>query len=137
MVSAVDKPGWKPPRSDHEVMCSSPTASSSRVGFCNQERIFNGVSCLKISLSENISVTFPPNKSTLWYSSVVEILINFEAKSVCCFFFLLDPVGVLEHAQDIQKKAHKAQDLEIENQKLRETLQEYNHEFAEVKNQGE
>ncbi|XP_071946425.1 protein CASP-like isoform X2 [Antedon mediterranea] len=46
-----------------------------------------------------------------------------------------DPVSVLEHAQALQKKSQKAQDLEIENQKLRETLEEYNHEFAEVKNQ--
>ena len=36
----------------------------------------------------------------------------------------------------MQKKAHKAQDLELENKKLRETLEEYNNEFAEVKNQG-
>ena len=49
---------------------------------------------------------------------------------------LSDPVSVLEHAQNVQKKAHKAQDLEIENRQLRETLAEYNHEFAEVKNQG-
>lgn len=27
-------------------------------------------------------------------------------------------------------------DIETENQKLRETLEEYNKEFAEVKNQG-
>jgi homeobox protein cut-like len=46
-----------------------------------------------------------------------------------------DPVPVLDHCLDIQKKAHKAQDLELENKKLRETLEEYNHEFAEVKNQ--
>ena len=44
---------------------------------------------------------------------------------------------VLEHALQIQKKAHRVQDLEIENKQLRETLDEYNHEFAEVKNQGE
>ncbi len=43
---------------------------------------------------------------------------------------------MLEHALDIQKRAHKAQDLELENKKLRETLDEYNNEFAEVKNQG-
>ncbi|XP_059177157.1 homeobox protein cut-like 1 isoform X2 [Physella acuta] len=48
---------------------------------------------------------------------------------------LPDPVPVLEHAQNLQKKAHKVQDLEIENKQLRETLEEYNHEFAEVKNQ--
>ncbi|XP_055861465.1 homeobox protein cut-like 1 isoform X2 [Biomphalaria glabrata] len=48
---------------------------------------------------------------------------------------LPDPVSVLEHAQTLQKKAQKVQDLEIENKQLRETLEEYNHEFAEVKNQ--
>ena len=51
--------------------------------------------------------------------------------------FVSDPAAVLEHALELQKRAHKAQDLEIENKKLRETLDEYNHEFAEVKNQGE
>ncbi|ESO97744.1 hypothetical protein LOTGIDRAFT_152837 [Lottia gigantea] len=49
---------------------------------------------------------------------------------------LPDPVSALEHALQIQKKAHRVQDLEIENKQLRETLDEYNHEFAEVKNQG-
>lgn len=47
-----------------------------------------------------------------------------------------DPVPSLEHALEIQKKARKASDLELENKKLRETLDEYNNEFAEVKNQG-
>ncbi|CAG5118753.1 unnamed protein product, partial [Candidula unifasciata] len=48
---------------------------------------------------------------------------------------LPDPVPALEHAQNLQKKAHKVQDLEIENKQLRDTLEEYNHEFAEVRNQ--
>lgn len=48
---------------------------------------------------------------------------------------LPDPVPVLEHGQQLQKKAHRAQDLEIENQQLRGRLDEYNNEFAEVKNQ--
>ncbi|XP_045173732.1 homeobox protein cut-like 1 isoform X2 [Mercenaria mercenaria] len=48
---------------------------------------------------------------------------------------LPDPVQVLEYALQIQKKAHRVGDLEIENKQLRETLDEYNHEFAEVKNQ--
>ena len=43
---------------------------------------------------------------------------------------------MLDHAVELQKKAHKAQDLDLENKKLRETLDEYNNEFAEVKNQG-
>jgi len=47
-----------------------------------------------------------------------------------------DPAQVLEHAQQLQKKAQRAQDLEIENQQLRGRLDEYNSEFAEVKNQG-
>ncbi|XP_064620194.1 homeobox protein cut-like 1 isoform X3 [Lineus longissimus] len=48
---------------------------------------------------------------------------------------LPDPVPVLEHALQLQKRAHKSQDLEIENKQLRETLDDYNNEFAEVKNQ--
>lgn len=48
---------------------------------------------------------------------------------------LPDPVPALEQALNFQKRAHKVQDLEIENKQLRETLDEYNHEFAEVKNQ--
>jgi len=47
-----------------------------------------------------------------------------------------DPSPVLEHAQQLQKKAQRAQDLEVENQQLRGRLDEYNNEFAEVKNQG-
>ncbi|XP_019614890.1 PREDICTED: homeobox protein cut-like 1 isoform X1 [Branchiostoma belcheri] len=46
-----------------------------------------------------------------------------------------DPVPVLEHSQALQKKVQRAQDVEVENEKLRETLEEYNKEFAEVKNQ--
>ncbi len=46
-----------------------------------------------------------------------------------------DPIPVLENAQRMQKKAERSQDLELENKKLRETLEEYNNEFAEVKNQ--
>lgn len=46
-----------------------------------------------------------------------------------------DPASVLEHAIQLQKKAQKAQDLEIENRQLRDRLDEYNSEFAEVKNQ--
>ena len=64
--------------------------------------------------------------SQLRYSVV---LISF----ICC---VSDPVPALEHALEIQKKARKASDLELENKKLRETLAEYNNEFAEVKNQG-
>ena len=50
--------------------------------------------------------------------------------------FVSDPVSVLEYALQVQKRAQRVQDLEIENKQLRETLAEYNHEFAEVKNQG-
>lgn len=46
-----------------------------------------------------------------------------------------DPASVLEHAIQLQKKAQKVQDLEMENRQLRDRLEEYNSEFAEVKNQ--
>eukprot|EP00794_Sanderia_malayensis_P014305 gene14305-15793_t len=46
-----------------------------------------------------------------------------------------DPVPVLEQAQQQQQHLIKFKDLEIENQKLRETLDEYHVEFKEVKNQ--
>jgi homeobox protein cut-like len=46
-----------------------------------------------------------------------------------------DPIPILENVQRLQKKAERNTDLEIENKKLRETLDEYNLEFAEVKNQ--
>jgi len=46
-----------------------------------------------------------------------------------------DPVPSLEFVQTLQAKASKVADLELENAKLRETLSEYNKEFAEVKNQ--
>ena len=43
---------------------------------------------------------------------------------------------MLEQAIQAQKRAQKVSDLEIENKQLRETLEDYNNEFAEVKNQG-
>ncbi|KAL8619072.1 hypothetical protein ACOMHN_019344 [Nucella lapillus] len=49
---------------------------------------------------------------------------------------LPDPCGVLEQAVQFQKRAQRVSDLEITNKQLRDTLDDYNHEFAEVKNQG-
>ncbi|XP_029372515.1 cut-like homeobox 1b isoform X4 [Echeneis naucrates] len=46
-----------------------------------------------------------------------------------------DPVPVLELAQQLQLKLQRMHDIETENTKLRETLEDYNKEFAEVKNQ--
>ena len=46
-----------------------------------------------------------------------------------------DPVPSLKQVDSIKKQLDKTKDLEIENQKLRDTLAEYNTEFAEVKNQ--
>uniref|UniRef100_A0A3B5KEA0 Protein CASP n=1 Tax=Takifugu rubripes TaxID=31033 RepID=A0A3B5KEA0_TAKRU len=46
-----------------------------------------------------------------------------------------DPVPVLELAQQLQLKLQRMHDIETENAKLRETLEDYNKEFAEVKNQ--
>jgi len=48
---------------------------------------------------------------------------------------LPDPTLALEQAEFFQKKNQRLNDIEIENSKLRETLAEYNKEFAEVKNQ--
>lgn len=42
----------------------------------------------------------------------------------------------LDLGQQLQLKVQRLHDIETENQKLRETLDEYNKEFAEVKNQG-
>lgn len=62
-------------------------------------------------------------------------------RAIECFWTscmcLTDPVPVLEQAVQAQKRAQRVQDLEIENKQLRETLDDYNNEFAEVKNQGE
>lgn len=52
------------------------------------------------------------------------------------FFPPSDPVPVLELAQQLQLKLQRMHDIETENTKLRETLEDYNKEFAEVKNQG-
>ncbi|XP_026129612.1 homeobox protein cut-like 1 isoform X3 [Carassius auratus] len=46
-----------------------------------------------------------------------------------------DPVSALEAAQQLQVTARKMHDLETENQRLKDTLQEYEREIAEVKNQ--
>ncbi|KAK7505883.1 hypothetical protein BaRGS_00002605, partial [Batillaria attramentaria] len=46
-----------------------------------------------------------------------------------------NPVPVFEQAIQAQKRAQRVADLEIENKQLRETLDDYNNEFAEVKNQ--
>ncbi|XP_078081337.1 protein CASP-like isoform X8 [Mustelus asterias] len=46
-----------------------------------------------------------------------------------------DPVPALDLGQQLQLKVQRMHDVETENQKLRETLEEYNKEFAEVKNQ--
>ncbi|XP_061072243.1 cut-like homeobox 1b [Conger conger] len=46
-----------------------------------------------------------------------------------------DPAPVLDVVQQLQLKLQRMHDIETENQKLRETLEEYNKEFAEVKNQ--
>ncbi|XP_064392801.1 protein CASP-like [Halichondria panicea] len=46
-----------------------------------------------------------------------------------------DPIPVLDQAVTQQQKLMQSQDHEIEVKQLRETLQEYNSEFAHVKNQ--
>ncbi|KAL2085088.1 hypothetical protein ACEWY4_018408 [Coilia grayii] len=46
-----------------------------------------------------------------------------------------DPVSVLEASQQLHVKVQRLHDIETENHKLRETLEDYNKEFADVKNQ--
>ena len=48
-----------------------------------------------------------------------------------------DPIPVLEQAVAVQQRLQSAQDHEVQNTKLRETLEEYKTEFAQVKSQGE
>ena len=50
--------------------------------------------------------------------------------------FCVDPIPLFEQALFQQQKLMFLQDLELENKKLRETLEEYTNEFAHVKNQG-
>ncbi|XP_029105272.1 homeobox protein cut-like 1 isoform X4 [Scleropages formosus] len=45
-----------------------------------------------------------------------------------------DPTLALEAGQQLQLKVQRMHDVETENQKLRETLEEYNKGFADVKN---
>lgn len=59
-----------------------------------------------------------------------------EGISVFLSLYCLDPVPALDLGQQLQLKVQRMHDIETENQKLRETLEEYNKEFAEVKNQG-
>ncbi|XP_055752603.1 homeobox protein cut-like 1 [Salvelinus fontinalis] len=46
-----------------------------------------------------------------------------------------DPAPVLELGQQLQQKLQRMHDIETENLQLRETLEDYNKEFTEVKNQ--
>ncbi len=48
----------------------------------------------------------------------------------------LDPVPLLELVTNLQSKVARLQDTELEVKQLRDTLQEYNEEFRQVRNQG-
>ncbi|XP_013993509.2 homeobox protein cut-like 1 isoform X7 [Salmo salar] len=50
------------------------------------------------------------------------------------FIDVPDPVSALEATQQLQLKVQRMHDIETENQKLRETLEGYTQEIAEVKN---
>uniref|UniRef100_A0A8C5T5N3 Homeobox protein cut-like n=1 Tax=Malurus cyaneus samueli TaxID=2593467 RepID=A0A8C5T5N3_9PASS len=66
----------------------------------------------------------------------VEVMISSQwFISVIFLYVLPDPVPALDLGQQLQLKVQRMHDIETENQKLRETLEEYNKEFAEVKNQ--
>ena len=67
------------------------------------------------------------------------LLLLFLLFILLLFHLLLraDPVSALEAAQQLQLKVQKMHDIETENQTLRETLEGYTKESAEVKNHGE
>lgn len=69
----------------------------------------------------------------IWDATLVSFSIIISPYACAC----IDPVPLFEQAIQCQQKLMTAQDLEIENKQLRETLNEYNSEFAHVKNQGE
>ncbi len=68
---------------------------------------------------------------------VDQLFESFAEGSVNCVCVCVDPVPALELSQQLHLKVQRMHDIDTENQKLRETLEEYNKEFAEVKNQGE
>ena len=45
-----------------------------------------------------------------------------------------DPLPALEQAEVLQKKVHKLGEIEIENQKLKDTINTYKKDFADMKN---
>ena len=47
---------------------------------------------------------------------------------------LPDPLPALEQAENLQKKLQKLGETEIENQKLKDTINTYKKDFAEMKN---
>ena len=66
----------------------------------------------------------------------VKIMFGFNITVGLNLFNFLDPSPALDSLLQVQKKSHKLQDLEIENSNLKDTINQYNKEFAEVKNQG-
>ncbi len=51
-----------------------------------------------------------------------QVRIDFLYSLIDLLLFFQDPVPALEYAQSLQRRAEKVSDLEVENQKLRETL---------------
>ncbi|XP_010785980.1 homeobox protein cut-like 1 [Notothenia coriiceps] len=91
----------------------------------------------------DLSREFKKNTPEDFRKQVAPLLKSFQGESVLqfsvcltrCVLSLPDPVPVLELAQQLQLKLQRMHDIETENTKLRETLEDYNKEFAEVKNQ--
>lgn len=67
-----------------------------------------------------------------WVNQTFHLLSDHRA----CLCVCLDPVSALEAAQQLPVTVRKMHDLETENQRLKDTLQEYERDIAEVKNQG-
>lgn len=64
-------------------------------------------------------------------SSFLSVFVSLSAR-----LSLSDPVSALEAVQQLQIAVIKMRDVEAENQKLREKLQEFDREVAEVKGHG-
>ncbi len=53
-----------------------------------------------------------------------------------CGACVIRPCAAVGGVNQLQKKAVRLNELELENKQLRDTLEEYNQEFASIKNQG-
>ena len=78
----------------------------------------NGAELLKRLFSKFIVI------SANWPVTKTKFVFIHHVRTMFFSLSLKDPVPALEYAQNLQKRAEKVSDLEVENEKLRETLSE-------------